>query len=89
MVTGALPYQGQALYKDPIYSYLRERNPEAFWRQWSNHQNLEVNEEQDSDLENHSFCQELYHATMEVALNFFWFVLSPVVECVRILVDFF
>jgi len=89
MVTGALPYLGQASYKDPIYSHLWEKDPEAFWRTWLRYRDPDVVEVHDSDLEEKSFCLELFQATLDVLSNCIWLVISPVVAMLRILVEFF
>ena len=34
MVTGTLPYLGEAKIKDPLYQYVKSKQPEEFWNQW-------------------------------------------------------
>jgi serine/threonine protein kinase len=34
MVTGTLPYLGEANIKDPLYQYVKSKQPEEFWNQW-------------------------------------------------------
>lgn len=89
MVTGALPYLGQASYKDPIYSHLWEKNPDAFWRSWLRYRDPDTVEVNDSDFEEKSFSKELLHATLEVLSNCVWFVISPLAALIRLLVEFF
>jgi hypothetical protein len=34
MVTGTLPYLGEAQIKDPLYQYIKAKNPKEFWLTW-------------------------------------------------------
>ena len=34
MVTGTLPYMGEANIKDPLYQYVKAKKPEDFWIAW-------------------------------------------------------
>lgn len=42
MVTGALPYLGQASVTDPIYFHIWEKDQEAFWRTWTRYRNPDL-----------------------------------------------
>jgi hypothetical protein len=34
MVTGTLPYMGEANIKDPMYQYIKSKSPNDFWHAW-------------------------------------------------------
>jgi|TARA_B110000285_G_C15129225_1_gene622354 hypothetical protein len=34
MVTGTLPYLGEANIKDPLYQYVKSKSPNDFWHNW-------------------------------------------------------
>lgn len=34
MVTGTLPYLGEANIKDPLYQHIKAKSPERFWQTW-------------------------------------------------------
>ena len=34
MVTGTLPYLGEAQIKDPLYQYIKAKSPGEFWMTW-------------------------------------------------------
>ena len=35
MVTGSLPYLGEANIRDPLYQFIKTKQPESFWQQWT------------------------------------------------------
>ena len=53
MVTGTLPYLGEANIKDHLYQHIKNKQPEKFWEKWTNFfksQKKDEDEDEEDDL---------------------------------------
>lgn len=51
MVTGTLPYLGEANIKDPLYQYIKSKSPNDFWHNWKKMFKSEMDEKEDQNGE--------------------------------------
>ena len=59
MVTGTLPYLGEAKIKDPLYQYIKAKNPTDFWLTWKKlFKQRSEERDQDTSLEAHFTSDE-------------------------------
>lgn len=60
MVTGTLPYLGEAKIKDPLYQYIKAKNPTDFWQTWKKlfKQRSEERDSEDTSLDVHFTSDE-------------------------------
>ena len=49
MVTGSLPYLGEANIRDPLYQFIKTKQPDSFWQQWTQYFRSQE-EEKDKDI---------------------------------------
>jgi hypothetical protein len=49
MVTGTLPYLGEANIKDPLYNHIKRMQPDLFWQTWREYFKSQEEVKQDDD----------------------------------------
>ena len=50
MVTGSLPYLGEANIKDPLYQFIKTKQPESFWQQWTQYFRSQKEDQEEKDI---------------------------------------
>jgi len=51
MVTGTLPYLGEANIKDPLYQLIKSKNSDAFWQTWKQYFKSQNEQKEDNEFD--------------------------------------